>query len=319
MIARRGAAQPSDLVHQSPELLVQAGTAAFSSCKGHPQICGANSWGDYTSVAVDEFATTGTRTVARFAGGWADGTQGPTTWPSTAIGTLNADYGLAAISGRILAYSAGVETPRPGARLELSRVAGGAGAAVALSDANGNVTFSSLPNGTYRLRTSWGAAVARVARAGTGGSGQTVISASEIEIIVSGSQVSSGNELVINAQPTPQISIISPATVNSRDPAFTLDVQGQQFSAHSIVRFNGRDKPTTFISAQLLRAQITHDDIAKPAWLASDVYKGRSSRPAPATRARQTLPTSSRSRASWSLLPSPRRGSSRVPQETANI
>jgi hypothetical protein len=52
------------------------------------------------------------------------------------------------------------------------------------------------------------------------------------------------------------ISHISPSAVQAGGPAFTLLVNGVRFNSNSIVQWNGRECPTTFVRADKLIAQI---------------------------------------------------------------
>lgn len=61
--------------------------------------------------------------------------------------------------------------------------------------------------------------------------------------------------------PVPAITAISPTTVTSGGPAFTLTVTGTGFVSNSVVRFNGADRATTFVSETEVRALITAADI----------------------------------------------------------
>jgi subtilisin len=60
----------------------------------------------------------------------------------------------------------------------------------------------------------------------------------------------------------PSITSISPVSAVAGDPAFTLTVNGFGFTAASIVRWNGSDRPTTFVSSTRLQAAIPASDIA---------------------------------------------------------
>src|SRR5262249_31994865 len=53
-----------------------------------------------------------------------------------------------------------------------------------------------------------------------------------------------------------------PNQANAGGPAFTLTVNGNNFVNNSIVRWNGSNRPTTFISATQLTAMIPASDIA---------------------------------------------------------
>jgi subtilisin family serine protease len=62
--------------------------------------------------------------------------------------------------------------------------------------------------------------------------------------------------------PVPSIGSLSPAQAVSGGSAFTLTVNGAGFVSSSVVRWNGADRSTTFISSTQLRAAISATDIA---------------------------------------------------------
>ncbi|HKC89651.1 MAG TPA: PPC domain-containing protein, partial [Blastocatellia bacterium] len=61
--------------------------------------------------------------------------------------------------------------------------------------------------------------------------------------------------------PTPAITALSPNPVLAGGGQFTLAVTGTNFIQGSVVRFNGQDRPTTFVSTSEVRATITAGDI----------------------------------------------------------
>ncbi|MFY9549540.1 MAG: PQQ-dependent sugar dehydrogenase [Thermoanaerobaculia bacterium] len=61
--------------------------------------------------------------------------------------------------------------------------------------------------------------------------------------------------------PAPAVSSVSPSNVIAGDPGFTLQVNGAGYVYPSVVRWNGQDRPTTFVSATRLDAQIPASDI----------------------------------------------------------
>ncbi len=67
---------------------------------------------------------------------------------------------------------------------------------------------------------------------------------------------------VICGNPVPAITSVSPATATAGGDVFTLTVTGSGFTNGSVVRWNGADRPTTFVSATQLTAQIPAADIA---------------------------------------------------------
>jgi hypothetical protein len=63
--------------------------------------------------------------------------------------------------------------------------------------------------------------------------------------------------------PAPTVSSVSPSTASAGGAAFTLTVNGTGFVANqSVVRWNGSDRATTFVSATQLGAAISAADVA---------------------------------------------------------
>ena len=85
-------------------------------------------------------------------------------------------------------------------------------------------------------------------------------------LIVAGCGSSAGQPIVNNPlpqnNPVPQIAALSPSTVAGGGAAFTLMVSGTNFISSSAVRWNGSDRPTTFVSSTQLTAAIPASDIA---------------------------------------------------------
>jgi hypothetical protein len=67
--------------------------------------------------------------------------------------------------------------------------------------------------------------------------------------------------LAVN-NPVPSISSLSPNSVIAGAAAFTLTVNGANFVAGSLVKWNGSDRTTTFVNATTLSAQISASDAA---------------------------------------------------------
>lgn len=63
--------------------------------------------------------------------------------------------------------------------------------------------------------------------------------------------------------PLPSITTVSPNAVATGGPAFTLTVSGTGFTAASVVRWDGSDRPTTVVSSAELRGAIAQADIAQ--------------------------------------------------------
>ncbi|MGE3510800.1 MAG: IPT/TIG domain-containing protein, partial [Vicinamibacterales bacterium] len=62
----------------------------------------------------------------------------------------------------------------------------------------------------------------------------------------------------------PVVSTLSPASASAGGAPFTLTVDGSGFTAGSVVRWNGSDRATTYVSATRLRAAILAGDLAAP-------------------------------------------------------
>src|SRR5207245_950531 len=64
------------------------------------------------------------------------------------------------------------------------------------------------------------------------------------------------------SNPVPTLSSIAPSTAAVGSGAFTLTATGTNFIASSVVRWNGSNRTTTFVSSTTLQAQILATDIA---------------------------------------------------------
>ena len=76
---------------------------------------------------------------------------------------------------------------------------------------------------------------------------------------------------VVN-NPVPTMGTINPSTATEGDPAFSLTVNGTNFVAASVVRWNGADRTTTFVSGNQLLADITAADIGAVGTAAVTVF-----------------------------------------------
>lgn len=66
------------------------------------------------------------------------------------------------------------------------------------------------------------------------------------------------------AYPVPTVTSVSPDSAFT-GAAFTLTVNGTGFGASTVVRWNGADRPTTFVSSTRVTAAISATDVASPA------------------------------------------------------
>ncbi len=62
--------------------------------------------------------------------------------------------------------------------------------------------------------------------------------------------------------PVPTLTKLSPSSALPGSAAFTLTVTGTRFIAGATVRWNGSDRPTTYVSSTALTAEITASDVA---------------------------------------------------------
>lgn len=71
-----------------------------------------------------------------------------------------------------------------------------------------------------------------------------------------------GRATIAVANPAPHLTTMQPATIDAGGDDFTLVVRGTGFVAASRVRWNGADRPTTFVAPTELEATIAAADIA---------------------------------------------------------
>src|SRR4029079_1529215 len=76
-----------------------------------------------------------------------------------------------------------------------------------------------------------------------------------------GGGTSSAVNLTVSTVPVPTITTLSPASVTAGAANFTLTVNGTNFVAGSVVRFNGSARTTTFVNSTQLTAAILATDI----------------------------------------------------------
>jgi len=77
---------------------------------------------------------------------------------------------------------------------------------------------------------------------------------------------------IVVDNPTPILGSIAPASAAEGSSAFSLSVTGSDFATDSVVRWNGADRATTFISATELQAAIDAADIADAGTAAITVF-----------------------------------------------
>lgn len=86
-----------------------------------------------------------------------------------------------------------------------------------------------------------------------------------------GGGTSNAQTFTIN-NPLPVIDAVHPSSATAGEPAFTLMVEGTNFVTDSVVRWNGADRGTNFVSGTQLMATITAADIATPGTASVTVF-----------------------------------------------
>lgn len=77
------------------------------------------------------------------------------------------------------------------------------------------------------------------------------------------------------APPRPVLVVIDPASIRAHSPSFILTAQGNNFIPASVVFFDSRALPTTYVSSQQLRAQVSLDYLRNPGTVPVDVFNPR--------------------------------------------
>jgi hypothetical protein len=76
----------------------------------------------------------------------------------------------------------------------------------------------------------------------------------------------------LGVPPSPSLNTVSPATVTAGSAPLTITVAGANFRSTSVVRVNGTQRPTTFVSKSALRAQLSATDVVMPRLLQISVF-----------------------------------------------
>jgi hypothetical protein len=76
----------------------------------------------------------------------------------------------------------------------------------------------------------------------------------------------------LGVAPSPSLNTVSPATVTAGSAPLTITVAGTNFRSTSMVRVNGTQHATTFVSKSALRAQLSAADLVMPRILQISVF-----------------------------------------------
>jgi hypothetical protein len=244
-----------------PSALLKSGNATYWCTQTGQR------WGDYHGISIDPSDSGGSKSSAWIDANWS---KSNTTWGSW-IGKTS--FLFHTISGTVVSDcdsstgTAGDRVPVALATVTLHRdtttLVG-----TATTDSLGRYSFGLLDDGTYDVTITPSVQMSGLdAVAGSGGTSETRISATDLRVVLSGassaSQVSTGNNfIVVQAHPLPVATSISPDENSTGEPDFTLTVNGTHFLACSVVRVDGNDRATTYVSPTRLQATILASDIA---------------------------------------------------------
>ncbi|MEP7274142.1 MAG: IPT/TIG domain-containing protein, partial [Acidobacteriota bacterium] len=203
------------------------------------------------SISADDVANIGTASVTVFTpapgGGFSN---------SFNFGIIASPPGAPTISS-LNPSSAGVGTPF----------------ALTVNGANFATTSLVLVNGSTRATTfiSGSQLVAQLTAADVASPANLSIS---VFTPAPGGGTSNSLVLSINAtvNPVPTVLSLNPVSATAGGPAFVLTVNGANFVAGAVVRWNGINQPTVFVSSTQLTAQIPASNIASPGTIDVTVF-----------------------------------------------
>ena len=243
--------RPSDTSIE-PSTLLKPGLAANLQSR----------WGDYTGIDNDASLSGPGGTAAWYAGQWTKSSYTFGTW----VNKLSFTYGQ--ISGSVTedcdgsVATTGDRTPI--ANVTVSLMQGVTTVSSTTTDASGAYNLGYLEAGTYDVVVtppSGGGAVDAVA--GAGGTSQTRVNASDVQAVVTNTQVSTGNAFIVTtSHASPTVASLSPNFKTVGSIGFTLTLNGSGFTSCSTVRLDGVDRVTTFVNSGQLTAAIPAGDVA---------------------------------------------------------
>jgi subtilisin len=157
----------------------------------------------------------------------------------------------------------------PGLTVSATNVSGGANVTVTLVNGAGGASdwlalaATTAPNTSYLQYTYVGAGVTTrtwtVAMPQTGGS-------YEFRLFLNNGYTRAATSPAVTVAPGPNavpvLSSLTPSSVLAGTSSLTLSVNGTGFVSSSVVRWNGANRPTTFVSATQLQAAISAADLA---------------------------------------------------------
>jgi hypothetical protein len=169
-----------------------------------------------------------------------------------------------------------IATPPPAPTLlSLNPTSAGVGNPLALTVNGSNFVATSvvLVNGSPRVTTfvSGSQLIGQITAADVANQGTLQIT---VFTPAPGGGTSNAIGLPVNAtvNPVPTIVSLNPVSASAGGPAFNLTVNGTGFVGGSVVRWNGINQSTVFVSATQLTAQIPASNIASPGSVAVTVF-----------------------------------------------
>ena len=219
-------------------------------------------WGDYTGIDNDAALSGPGGSVAWYAGQYTKGTNNFGAWIHKVTFTYGQVTGTVSDDCDGLAGTTGDRAPIAGVTVALMQ--GATTLQTTTTSASGTYAFGYLESGTYDVVVTPPASGANVdAFAGSGGTSQTRVSASDVQVTLTNSQTSSANAFfVTSSHPAPLATGLSPYGRVAASGGFTLTVNGANFARCATVRWDGSDRVTTWVSATQLTAAIPGADVA---------------------------------------------------------
>jgi hypothetical protein len=181
---------------------IEASTLAKVGVVGN----GQSRWGDFTGIDMDETGSGASGSVAWYSGLWAKGSNEFGTWASQ----ISFSYGT--IGGQVLqdadadSTTSSDRTPLSGWTVTLMQ--GASTVASTAADKSGNYSFGYLETGTYDIvLTVAGGYFALATVLGAGGTSQSKINKTTIEVNLTNAQLSSGNTFLVSQKVVASIKV----------------------------------------------------------------------------------------------------------------
>ena len=233
-----------------PSALAKAGIAGSTMSR----------WGDYTGIDQDASTFSPSSTSAWYVGQWTKAASTFGTWATRMTYTYGQVFGTVTDDCDGNAATTTDRNPASGVTVTLKQ--GATTVATTTTNALGQYSFGYLESNTYDVViTPPAGGSALDATAGTGATTNTRVSASDVQMALTNAQSSAGNNFVIaSSKPLAATTSIAPTIRAVGDPTFTLTVNGSNFTPCSVVRLDGLDRTTTYVSATQVTAQILNTD-----------------------------------------------------------